>query len=154
MGVAGCGKSTLAEALARRLGLPAHDADALHSEASRAKMRAGHALTDADRAPWLAALAISLREAPQVLACSALKRSYREQLRAAAPDLRFVHLALSPEAALQRVRARDGHYFPEALVRSQFETLEPPDGEPRVWTLDALRPTADQIEQLGAAWRL
>jgi gluconokinase len=152
MGVAGCGKSTLAAALAQHLDLPLRDADTFHSEYSRAKMRAGQALTDADRAPWLAALAASLQESPQVLACSALKRSYRAQLRVAAPALCFVHLALSPEAALARVRARPGHFFPEVLVRSQFETLEPPEGEPGVWTLDALMSTAEQLEQLRAAW--
>lgn len=142
MGVAGCGKSSLGAALARALGLPLVEGDDFHPEANQQKMRAGVPLTDADRAGWLDALAAQLAAAPAgaVLTCSALKRAYRERLRAAAPGLRFVHLALDREEALRRVAQRPGHFFPPSLVDSQLATLEPPAGEPGVIELDATTP--------------
>jgi gluconokinase len=134
MGVAGCGKSEVGARLAQSLGVPLVEGDRFHPPANIAKMRAGQPLGDADRAGWLAILAEQLRRHPAgaVLACSALKRSYRDVLRGAAPDLCFVHLALTREQALQRVAARDGHFYPPSLVDSQFEALEDPAGEPRV----------------------
>ncbi|MCI1191818.1 gluconokinase [Calidifontimicrobium sp. SYSU G02091] len=157
MGVAGCGKSSLGRALAASLGRPLIEGDDFHPPANVAKMRAGVALTDADRAGWLDALADALRAHPggAVLTCSALKRSYRDRLRAAAPGVRFVHLTLDRDEALRRVTARAAeHLFPPALVDSQFEALEPPLHESAVLTLDATRPlvelTAHAVRWLGA----
>lgn len=151
MGVAGCGKSSLGRALADALQVPLVEGDDFHLPASRAKMSAGIALEDADRAVWLDVLAgeLAARPAGAVLTCSALKRAYRDRLRAGTPGpLRFVHLALEREAALQRVAARAAqHFFGPALVDSQFATLERPTGEPGVLELDATRP----LPELAAA---
>jgi gluconokinase len=104
-------------------------------------MRAGTALTDADRAGWLQRLGELLAaESGVVLTCSALRRAYRDRLRAAAPGLRFAFMGLDEDAARQRVAARPGHIFPVSLVASQFQTLEEPSGEAGVLTLDALQP--------------
>ncbi|PTT87329.1 gluconokinase [Pelomonas sp. HMWF004] len=145
MGVAGCGKSAVATRAAAALGLPLIEGDDFHSPASVAKMSAGQPLTDADRAGWLARLAAELaaRPAGAVLACSALKRSYRDGLRAAAPGLRFAFLQLDRDAALARVQRRAAHFFPAVLIDNQFATLELPLGEPGVLALDATRPLAD-----------
>lgn len=157
MGVAGCGKSSLAAALAQALGRPLVEGDDFHPPANVAKMRAGTPLTDADRAGWLQALGATLQAhaaGGAVLTCSALKQAYRERLRASAPGLAFVHLTLTREQARQRVAQRGGHYFNPALVDSQFEALQPPEGEPRVLALDATRPldalTAEVLRWLQA----
>ncbi len=157
MGVAGCGKSTAAQAVAERLGWAFIEGDAYHAAASQDKMRAGIALTDDDRAAWLATLARLLGDhrrlgQPVVLTCSALKRRYRDDLRASSPGLRFVYLEIDLPHALARVAARGGgHAFPPSLVESQFATLEPPTGEPGVLTLDALLPR-DALAQRAADW--
>lgn len=150
MGVAGCGKSTLAAELAQALDGALIEGDDHHLPASRAKMRAGIALTDADREPWLDALGVLLAQAPggAVLACSSLKRRYRERLRARVPDLRFVYLDIGIDAARERVAARSGHFFPPSVVASQFEALEPPLGEEGVLGLDARLPLVQQREQV------
>jgi gluconokinase len=143
MGVAGCGKSSLGDAVARCLGWPLIEGDHFHPPASVDKMRAGVPLTDADRAGWLDALGAELQRHPAgaVLTCSALRRAYRDRLRAATPTLRFAHLALGAHEAHRRVSERaGGHYFGPDLVRSQFETLEPPVDEADVITLDATLP--------------
>ncbi|HMW22113.1 MAG TPA: gluconokinase [Burkholderiaceae bacterium] len=152
MGVSGCGKSSLAAAVAEAEGLPLIEGDAHHSEASREKMRHGIALTDADRAGWLERLAAQLRAHPQgcVLACSALRRSYRELLRAAAPGLRFAFLEIAQDEAQARVAARQAHFFSPALVDNQFATLESPLGEPRVLRLDAAAPLTDLQAEVSA----
>ncbi len=126
MGVAGSGKTTLGLALAAALRLPFVDGDDLHADDARAKMAAGVALTDDDRWPWLdrVAAALAVRDGA-VLACSALKRAYRERLRTrVAFDL--VYLAVSPEEAAQRLGARVGHFFAPGLLASQFDALESP----------------------------
>jgi gluconokinase len=154
MGVAGCGKSSAGAAIAADLGLPLVEGDAHHSAASLDKMRRGVALTDADRDGWLAALAAELRAHPHgvVLTCSALKRKYRDRLRAAAPGLRFVWLEIDPATAAQRVAARgEQHFFSADLVGSQFAALEPPAGEPGVLTLAATAPI-DQLRAAVAGW--
>ncbi len=140
MGVSGCGKSRVGTAIAERLGLPMVEGDEFHSEANRALMRSGIALTDADRADWLDTLGRELQSRPGgvVLTCSALKLSYRDRLRAAAPGLRFVWLDLDLVCARARVAQRPSHFFPERLVATQFEALEAPHGEPGVLRLDAL----------------
>lgn len=143
MGVAGCGKSSLGRALADALALPLVEGDDFHSPASRDKMSRGIALTDADRDGWLDVLGQQLRARPDgaVLTCSALKRAYRQRLRAARPGLRFVFLDISRAEALQRVAQRAGsHFFSSSLVDSQFATLESPVGEAGVLRVDALQP--------------
>jgi len=154
MGVAGCGKSSLGAALAGAVGVPLIEGDDHHSPASRDKMRQGIALTDADRAGWLQALGRLLQAHGEgaVLTCSALKRAYREQLRAACPGLRFVFLDIDRVHAGQRVAARaDTHFFSSALVDSQFATLESPVGEDGVLRLDARLPIA-QLQDQATAW--
>jgi gluconokinase len=143
MGVAGCGKSSLGRALADAWNLPLIEGDDFHSKQNQAKMSRGIALTDADRQGWLESLNLQIGAHPQglVLACSALKRAYRDQLRRASPHLRFVFLEIDRANAKARVAARAGqHFFPVQLVDSQFEILESPVGERDVLRVDALQP--------------
>jgi len=153
MGVAGCGKSTVGAAIAAAERLPLVEGDDFHSAESRAKMAAGIPLTDADRAQWLVTLGLQLAAHPDgvVLTCSALKKAYREQLRQAAPGLRFVFLAIDRASALQRVASRGAHFFSASLVDSQFATLESPVGEPLVLQADALEPL-DRLQRRVGAW--
>lgn len=148
MGVAGCGKSSLGQLCAEALGLPLLEGDDFHSESNVAKMRGGIPLSDDDRAAWLDTLATQLQSHPQgvVLTCSALKRRYRDRLRAATPGLRFVFLELTQDQARERVAARPAHLFPVSLVASQFATLEDPRLEPGVLPLDATQ----SLKDLGA----
>ena len=152
MGVSGCGKSSVGEALASRLGIAYRDGDDLHPASNVEKMRQGTPLTDADRAGWLITLGALLARRPggMVLTCSALRRAYREQLRAASPGLRFVFLDITPEQARQRVAARASHFFNTALVDSQFATLEIPVGEPCVLRVDAAQPLPLLLDQVRA----
>ena len=150
MGVAGCGKSSLGAMLAERTGVKLVEGDDYHSPTSREKMSQGIPLTDADREGWLELLGGLLREAPgsAVLTCSALKKAYRDRLRAAAPGLGFVYLEISPAEALRRVKARAGdHFFPVGLVDSQFATLESPVGEADVLALDGTRSLPELADQ-------
>jgi gluconokinase len=154
MGVAGCGKSSLGAAVAQAEGLALIEGDDHHSLSSREKMSRGIALTDEDRAGWLERLGNALRGHPQglVLTCSALKRTYRDRLRAASPGLRFVFLEIARDQALARVAARaPQHFFSSSLVDSQFQTLEPPLGEPGVLRADALAPLS-QLQAEVSAW--
>jgi gluconokinase len=143
MGVAGCGKSSLAQALAQAEQCRLIEGDDFHSSASREKMSRGVALTDADRAGWLSTLALQIQSHRDglVLTCSALKKAYRDQLRAGMPELRFAFLEIDKAEALRRVVARSSaHFFSAALVDNQFDTLESPVGEPGVLRLDATVP--------------
>jgi gluconokinase len=158
MGVSGCGKSSLGQAVANAFAQPLIEGDDFHSAANKAKMTSGTPLNDADRQAWLAELGGQLREHVQgaVLTCSALKLKYREQLRSASPGLRFAFLNITPDEALVRVAARAGeHLFPASLVDSQFAALESPTNEPGVLTLDATQPlpqlTAQISDWLGQA---
>jgi gluconokinase len=127
MGVSGSGKSTIGLPLAERLGCPFLDADEFHPPANVAKMAAGTPLTDEDRWPWLALLNAKLKnEKNAVLACSALKQSYREALAKELPDCRYVHLKGSIELIRGRLAERKHRYMPASLLESQFATLEPP----------------------------
>lgn len=126
MGVAGCGKSSVGEALSLRLGVPYRDGDDLHPPENVAKMRAGIPLTDEDRWPWLDRVAqVLTREAPVIVGCSALKRRYRDRIRQAGP-VTFVYLQGSRDLIAGRMAERKGHYMPLSLLDSQFAALEPP----------------------------
>jgi gluconokinase len=141
MGVAGCGKSSVGEALAQRLAIPYHEGDALHSPADVQKMRAGIPLTDDDRWPWLDRVAQTLAtEAPLIIGCSALKRAYRDRIRSGAGGpVTFVHLSGSRDLIASRMAARTGHYMPTSLLDSQFAALEPP-GPDEALTVDIDQP--------------
>jgi gluconolactonase len=155
MGVSGAGKTTVGRALAELLGADFIDGDDLHSDAARAKMSAGHPLDDDDRWPWLDRIAAALREKRSargaVVACSALRRAYRDRLRAGVgPTLRFVYLKAAPDLMRARVASRKGHYMPASLVDSQFAALEPPDGETDVVTMAADADLTHAIPKLAA----
>lgn len=142
MGVSGSGKTRVGRALARALKLPFLEGDDFHPPANIAKMHSGQPLSDADRAPWLAALNQALQERHArgqavVLACSALKESYRQQLQQAGVELRFVYLHSSADELRQRVENRRTHFMPASLLQSQFDALEEPEHAIRV---DALLP--------------
>ena len=141
MGVSGCGKSTVGGLLAERLGWAFADGDGFHPPANVEKMRAGTPLTDTDRWPWLDAIAARIAAARAggtgvVIACSALRRVYRDRLRDGHADIRFLHLTGEPSLIMARQAARTGHYMPASLIASQFATLEPPDTEADVIDLD------------------
>jgi carbohydrate kinase (thermoresistant glucokinase family) len=150
MGVSGCGKTTVTKGLAAALSLEMVDGDDLHLPQSVSKMRSGQALEDTDRWPWLERIGRYLAQAPdnsigRVVACSALKRAYRDQIRRMAPRARFVFLDGTPELIGQRLALRTGHYMPPDLLHSQFQTLERPDAsESDVSTL-SVAGTADQV---------
>jgi gluconokinase len=136
-GVSASGKSTVGTLIADRLGWPFTDADSLHPAGNVAKMHAGLPLTDADRRPWLAAVTARIDgylEAGQsaVLACSLLKRTYRDQLTADRPTVRIAFLDVSREVLAERLRARHGHFFPATLLDSQLAALEPPQPSERL----------------------
>jgi gluconokinase len=143
MGVSGSGKTTFGLALAEAKSVPFFDGDDLHTPAARAKMTAGIALNDADRAPWLDRIGAELADTAAhprgaIVACSALRRAYRDRLRAAVGrDLRFVFLDGDKELMRRRVADRRGHYMPASLIDSQFAALEPPSGEDDVATIAA-----------------
>ena len=127
MGVSGVGKTGTGTRLAEALGGRFVEGDDLHTPEARAKMAGGTPLTDEDRWPWLDRVGAALAEAepPVVAACSALRRPYRDRLRAQAPDLVFLHLVADRALILERLLGRKGHYMPPSLLDSQFETLEP-----------------------------
>ncbi len=127
MGVTGSGKTTIGLLLAHQLGVPFADADDFHTAELKAKMAAGHPLNDVDRAPWLRRLAdwLAGETGGCVLACSALKRRYRDVLRSGSPRLCFLHLTGEPAVASERVAHRRSHYMPASLVGSQYADLEP-----------------------------
>jgi gluconokinase len=150
MGVSGCGKSTVGRALAQRLGATFLDADDFHPPHNVERMRAGIALTDAEREPWLDALADRLSAADAageavVLACSALKRSYRDALRRGAPHLTLVHLTGSPALLAERIGSRTDHYMPPSLLHSQLATLQTPGADERAITLDVAVATDELV---------
>jgi gluconokinase len=155
MGVSGCGKSRVGQAIAERLGLPLIEGDQFHSDTHRALMQRGIPLTDTDRAAWLHRLGEQLKRHPggAVLTCSALKAAYRDRLRAAAPGLRFAWLDLDPQSAQARVAQRPAHFFPAGLVATQFEALEAPLNEPGVLRLDALG-TPDALAESAVRWMI
>ncbi len=149
MGVTGAGKTTVGTLLAQQLGWQFADADSFHSPASIAKMKQGLSLDDADRQPWLAALRTAISawitdRHNTVLACSALKRSYRAML-AVAPKVRFVYLKASHPQIEQRLRHRHGHFATATLLSSQFAALEEPDD---ALIVDATQPPATIVTEI------
>lgn len=125
-GVSGAGKTVVGSALADRLGMPFCDADSLHAPEAVAKMAAGTPLTDADRIPWLERVGDWLASVEQgVIACSALRRSYRDLVRSRAPGAFFVQLTGSRDLLASRLANRRGHFMPATLLSSQLATLEP-----------------------------
>jgi carbohydrate kinase (thermoresistant glucokinase family) len=152
-GVSGSGKTTIGTRVAARLGWPYFEGDDFHSAASRARMARGEPLAEADRAPWLAALRACMDEVRAadgraVFSCSALRRAHREVLLGGVDDVLLVHLAGDYDTIHARVAARQGHWFEAGLVRSQFETLEPPAD---ALTLDVREPVDTLVERIVAA---
>lgn len=144
MGVSGSGKSTIGAALAAAFGVEFIDGDDLHPSANKAKMAAGQPLNDEDRAPWLEIIALRIGAElaaghPIVVACSALKRRYRDQLTAYAPETVFVHLAGSPDLIAERQLGRRHEYMPNSLLASQFGTLEPLEADERGIIVDVAK---------------
>jgi carbohydrate kinase (thermoresistant glucokinase family) len=153
MGVSGCGKSEVGQRLAQALGVRFLEGDAYHSASNVAKMAAGTPLDDEDRADWLRALQAEIALAREhgeglVLACSALKRRYRDLLRAADPGLRFAHLSGPRELIAQRMQARTAHYMPASLLDSQLRDLEPLQPDESGLLLDIRKTLPDLTEDI------
>jgi carbohydrate kinase (thermoresistant glucokinase family) len=156
MGVSGSGKSTIAEPLAQRLGWPFEEGDTLHPAANVAKMKAGIPLDDADRAPWLTAIAGWIAERLRagtggVVTCSALRRAYRDRLREAGSGVTFVFLEGSKPIIAARMAARHGHFMPAALLDSQFATLEVPTPDEHAIVVDVDQTVERQVDEIVAA---
>jgi gluconokinase len=158
MGVSGSGKSTIADRLAERLGWTYEDGDRFHPASNVAKMRAGHPLTDEDRRPWLQAIADEIDRVCEaneqaVIACSALKRVYRDILVHKRNDVRIVYLDGTQQLIADRLSQRKGHFMPPGLLASQFKTLEPPEQNENPVTVSINAPVDavvdDIIRQLG-----
>jgi gluconokinase len=158
MGVSGSGKTTVGTLLAAALGTQFLDADSLHSDANRQKMAAGIPLNDVDRAPWLIAVGAALAKGNVVVACSALRRRYRDQLRSAAPDLPLVYLQGDRALLAQHLAGRHHEFMPPELLESQLATLEPPDDDEHAIVATIDRSPADIVARVvdisrGSRWR-
>jgi gluconokinase len=155
MGVSGSGKSTIAVALAERLGWTFEDGDRFHPASNVAKMSAGHPLNDEDRWPWLEAIADEIGRVCKagghiVIACSALKRAYRDVLGRGRKDVRFVFLDGSQALIADRLAKRKGHFMPPGLLDSQFKTLEPPAADERPIAVSIDAPVETIIDNIVA----
>ena len=153
MGVSGSGKSTIADALAKRLGWRCEDGDRFHPASNVARMSAGQPLTDDDRWPWLQAIADEIdrsckRGERVVIACSALKRVYRDILVHGRNDVRFVFLDGTEALIAGRLAARKGHFMPPGLLASQFKTLEPPASGERAVTVSIDAAVGDIVDDI------
>jgi gluconokinase len=150
MGITGCGKSTIGKMLAHKLGVDFVEGDDYHSRENVERMASGIPLTDADRGDWLRALANRIRRAKDagtgvVLACSALKRPYRDLLRSAAPEARFIFLKGSRPLIAKRIATRQGHFMPSSLIESQLATLEEPASDEHAWLYEIEWPPEDIV---------
>ena len=159
MGVAGVGKSSVMAALADRLRWPTAEGDALHPASNVEKMAAGIPLTDADRAPWLERVAawIGEREAERsssIVTCSALRRSYRDELRRGHPSVWFVHLVAPEDVIATRMEQRGGHFMPPTMLASQLDTLEPLQPDEPGWAVEALVPPGELADRIVDALAL
>lgn len=159
MGVSGCGKSTVSQLLSTEIGAVFSDADDHHPPGNIDKMARGMALDDADRAPWLDTLRGWVAHQDRlgnrtVLACSALRRSYRDQLRSAVPTLVFVHLCGTRETISARLRGRTGHFMPSELLDSQLSSLQPLDADEAGVTLDLDRSPTELVRRIVDALAL
>jgi gluconokinase len=155
MGVSGSGKSTIAAALAERLGWTFEDGDRFHPPSNVAKMSAGHPLTDEDRWPWLKAIADEIDRVCEaggqvVMACSALKRAYRDILVHGRDDIRIVFLDGSQTLIADRLGRRKGHFMPPGLLDSQFRTLQPPQADERPFTVSIDAPVEAIVDNIVA----
>ena len=155
MGVSGSGKSLIGAALARALGIEFVEGDEYHPPENVERMSRGIPLTDDDREGWLRALAMRIREAKDtgtglVMTCSALKRSYRDVLRAEAGELRFVFLRGPRALIAERLAGRRGHFMPASLLDSQFATLEEPSPDEEAWVCDIRESPDDLVAALVA----
>jgi gluconokinase len=155
MGVSGSGKSTIGALLAHSLGVRFTDADGLHPQANILKMAGGIPLSDEDRWPWLALIGEALADAGAagkglVVACSALKRTYRDAIVAAAPNVRFVHLDRSLDVLSNRIEGRSEHFMPPALLRSQLATLESLHDDEPGFAVDIAQPVPDVVAEAVA----
>ncbi|HEV2017360.1 MAG TPA: gluconokinase [Gemmatimonadaceae bacterium] len=156
MGVAGSGKSVIGAALAHALGIEFVEGDEYHSAENVERMTRGVPLTDDDRAQWLRSLAARIREAKEVgtglvLSCSALKRSYRDILRAGASDLRFVFLRGERALIAERLASRRGHFMPAPLLDSQLAILEEPSPDENAWVCDIRKSPRDLVAAIVAS---
>lgn len=152
MGVSAAGKSSVARDLSARLEAPWLDADELHPTANVVKMAAGAPLDDEDRWPWLDRVGARLADEPRVVvACSALRRAYRDRLRAAQPDVVFVHLDASRDVLARRAASREDHFMPPSLLDSQLSTLEPLASDERGVVVD-VEPSLDEVVDKAAEW--
>lgn len=155
MGVSGSGKSTVAGALADRLGWVLAEGDDFHSTVNIAKMHSGTPLNDGDRMPWLAAIRTWIDEQvragkPGIVTCSALKRAYRDLLAEGRPELLFVYLRGTVALMSEHLAAREGHFMPASLLPTQFEVLEEPTADEPALVLDAARPVAAIVSEIEA----
>jgi len=150
MGVSAVGKSTIGQRVAEALGLRFIDADDLHAPASIAKMASGVPLTDEDRMPWLreCGRALTAADGGAVIACSALTRAYRDELRGEASDAVFIHLHADPVHIQERAAQRAGHFMPPSLLASQLATLQPLDDDERGITVDAVQPIETVVAEI------
>jgi gluconokinase len=153
MGVSGSGKTVIGSALARSLGVEFMEGDDFHPEENVKRMASGIALTDEDREPWLRSIAARLRAAKDagtglVVSCSALKRSYRDLLRAEAGEVRFIFLKGTRALIAERLATRSGHFMPSSLLDSQFFALEVPGPDESVWECDVKESPADLVAAL------
>jgi len=153
MGVSGSGKTTIGTLLGEELGVPFVDGDDLHPPANKEKMRAGHPLNDDDRWPWLHLIGEYIEERTAagetaIVACSALRRSYRDLLRGHAPDLVFIHLAGDKNTIAGRLQQRRHEYMPSTLLDSQLNTLEPLHPDEAAVVVDVAKTPEEMVQQV------